>query len=46
MIDIVVADPEYLAEPLRGTMEWRYTPDAEMFRYDCVPEVSRQYAVQ
>ena len=44
MIDILVEDPEYLAEPLRGTVEWKYTPDAELVRYDCNPEVSRQYA--
>ncbi len=46
MIDVLVEDPEYLAAPLHGTVEWKYTPDAELLRYNCDPEVSRQFAFQ
>ena len=44
IVDVLVEDPEYLAEPLRASVEWKYTPDAELFRYGCEPEVSRQFA--
>ncbi len=43
LIDIFLEDPEYLAEPFTGALEWTYTPDLEMFRYDCDPEVSRRF---
>ncbi len=44
MVDVLVEDPEYLAAPLRASVEWKYTPGAELFRYGCEPEVSRQFA--
>lgn len=42
LIDIVVEDPEFLAEPMSGHTEMLYTPHLELFRYDCLPELSRQ----
>ena len=45
-VDFVLEDPEYLAEPLTGTLDWKYRPDLEMHRYDCDPEVSGQFSVQ
>ena len=44
IVDVLVEDSEYLAEPLRASVEWKYTPDAELFAYGCEPEVSRQFA--
>jgi len=40
MVEVLLEDPEYLAEPFRGTMEWDYTPEYQINRYDCVPELS------
>ena len=43
-VEVFLEDPEYLSEPFEGSVAWEYTPDAEMFRYNCRPEVSRQFA--
>ena len=40
VIDVMVEDPEYLAEPYNGTVEWTYTPQLQLYRYDCMPELS------
>jgi hypothetical protein len=40
LIDFVVEDPDYLAEPFVGTMEWDYSPHLELIGIDCDPEVS------
>jgi hypothetical protein len=42
IVDIVVEDPEFLAEPYNGHIEMVYTPELQLHRYDCVPELSRQ----
>ena len=42
LIDFRVEDPEYLAEPFRGTVEWVYMPELEFIGIDCDPEVSRR----
>jgi len=42
IVDIVVEDPEFLAEPYNGHIEMVYTPNLQLHRYDCVPELSRQ----
>ena len=42
LVDIVVEDPEFLAEPYSGHTEMIYTPHLQLLRYDCVPELSRQ----
>ncbi len=46
MVEIFLEDPEYLADTVVGTLEWKYTPDAEMFRYNCLTEVSSQFAFE
>ncbi len=43
MIDIFLEDPEYLAEPFTGALEWNYRPDLELLRYDCDTGVASQY---
>jgi len=40
LIEFVVEDPEYLAEPFAGTMEWDYAPQLELINIDCDPAVS------
>ena len=45
-IDFIVEDPEYLAEPLTGGIEWDYAPDLEMLRFSCDPESARRYTFQ
>lgn len=36
-------DPEYLAEPLRGELEWTYSPGRELTGGQCDPENARRY---
>ncbi|MFP6829515.1 MAG: DUF6152 family protein [Gammaproteobacteria bacterium] len=43
VIDIVLEDPEYLAEPFAGTVVWNYAPEFELYRYDCDAETSRRF---
>ncbi len=40
LIDFVVEDPEYLAEPFAGSMEWDYAPQFRFIPIDCDPEIS------
>jgi len=40
LIDFVVEDPDFLAEPFAGTMEWDYAPHLELIGIECDPEVS------
>ncbi len=42
LIDVFVEDPEFLAEPFNGHTEMVYTPQLELYRYDCDPELSKQ----
>lgn len=35
LIDFVVEDPEYLAEPFTGTLQWVYRPELQMMGFDC-----------
>ncbi len=46
MLEVFFEDPEYLADTVTSTLEWKYTPDAEMFRYNCLTEVSSQFAFE
>ncbi len=39
-IYFLLEDPEYLAGTLTGSLNWDYTPDFELYRYDCDPEVA------
>ena len=36
-IESFVEDPEFLAEPFVGTLEWRYVPDFELSSFTCTP---------
>ncbi len=36
-IEFTVEDPEFLAEPFTGTLEWRYVPDFELSSFTCTP---------
>jgi hypothetical protein len=45
-IEFVVEDPEYLAEPLTGSIEWDYAPGLEMLRVDCDPDSARRYTLR
>jgi len=38
IVDIVVEDPEFLAEPFNGRQEMLYTPHLQLYRYNCIPE--------
>lgn len=40
MIDVFIEDPDYLAEPFRGTLQWNYTPELRLYRYNCDPALS------
>jgi hypothetical protein len=42
-VEFTLEDPEYLAEPFRGTVEWIFRPDLELFQFNCDPDVSSQY---
>ena len=42
-IDVRLEDPEYLAEPFEGRLEWSYTPDLEFHRYDCDSGVAAHF---
>ena len=37
LIEFSVEDPEYLAEPFAGTLEWVYLPDFELSGFSCTP---------
>ena len=43
LLDIFLEDPEYLAESLTGRMEWLYTPEFQLYDYDCDLENSRLF---
>jgi hypothetical protein len=42
-VEFTLEDPQYLAEPFSGTVDWVYRPDLEFFEFDCDPAVSSQY---
>ena len=41
--DIMVADPEYLPEPLTYQLILRYAPNEEIQNFDCDPEIARRF---
>lgn len=43
LIDILVEDPEYLAEPFTAQLVLRYSPHLEMLRLDCDLELARGF---
>jgi hypothetical protein len=42
IVDFLLEDPEYLAEPFSASKELMYTPHLEMITYDCDPVLSRK----
>jgi hypothetical protein len=38
IVDILMEDPDYLAEPFEGRLELVYQPHLQLFRYNCEPE--------
>ena len=42
LIDVFLEDPEFLAEPFSGHTEMVYTPELQLYRYDCDPALSKQ----
>lgn len=46
IVDFVVEDPEYLAEPFSGRLELIYSPELEMLGFDCDPESIERYLVE
>ena len=46
LIDFTVEDPEYLAEPFSGHVEWYYAPHFEMMGFGCDQENSSRYTLE
>ena len=46
IIDFTVEDPEYLAEPFSGRVEWYYAPHFEMMGFGCDRENSSRYTLE
>jgi hypothetical protein len=40
LVDIVLEDPEYLAEPVTAQFVWRYSPHFEMLQLGCDREIA------
>lgn len=45
-IDYLIEDPEYLTEPVSGTINWRHAPHLALLPYDCDPAVSRRFVAE
>ena len=45
-LDYFFEDPEYLTEPVTGTINWRHAPHLTLLRYRCDPKVSRRFVSQ
>ena len=43
VVEFVLEDPEYIAEPLSHARELIYSPQMEISRYDCDPEAARRF---
>jgi len=46
LIDFVMEDPEFVAAPFRGHVEWYYAPHQEMLGFGCDAEISQRYTLQ
>lgn len=46
IVEFVVEDPEYLAEPFSGRLELVYSPELEMLGFDCDPAWIERYLVE
>lgn len=43
VVEFLVEDPEYLAEPLRYELTLLHAPDEELQDFDCDPEIARRF---
>jgi len=43
LVEFVLADPEYIAEPLVHARDLIYSPNIDISRYNCNPETSRRF---
>ena len=46
IVEFVVEDPEYLAEPFSGSLELYYAPELEMLGFNCDPASVERYIVE
>jgi hypothetical protein len=46
LIELVLEDPEFLAEPFTINMEWDYAPSLELIRFGCETEQARRFTFQ
>ena len=43
VVEFVLEDPEYIAEPMTHARELIYSLHIEIFRFDCDPQVTRRF---
>ncbi len=46
VVEFMLEDPEYVAEPITHTRELIYSPQMEISRFDCDPEAARRFLPQ
>ena len=46
LVDFVLEDPEYLAEPFTISTELDYAPQQRLLRFGCTPEQARRFTFQ
>ena len=46
LVDFVLEDPEYLAEPFTVSTELDYAPQQRLLRFGCTPEQARRFTFQ
>jgi hypothetical protein len=46
VVEVFLEDPEYLAAPFEGSVQWGYAPEFELYRYECDPEVSSLFRLE
>ena len=46
IVAVELEDPDYLVGTFRATKELLYAPHLQLFRYDCDPELSRQFGFE
>jgi hypothetical protein len=46
VIEFRLDDPEYLAEPFIGSLEWHFAPHFDMLGFDCDPEEAGRFSVE
>jgi hypothetical protein len=43
LIDILMDDSEYMAEPIKSDLVWHYSPHLNLLKFDCDPGVAQQF---